>query len=71
VAANWVLVPRFGVAGAAWAATIAYVVTSLGMLAVALPGWQTTREDWAHFPARELASLRQAATDTLERARKH
>jgi O-antigen/teichoic acid export membrane protein len=67
VAANWILVPRFGVEGAAWAATIAYTATSLGMLAAALPGWQPTREDWAGFPSRELTLLRRMARDALSR----
>ncbi len=67
VAANLVLVPRFGVVGAAWAATIAYTVTSVGILAAALPGWQTAPEDWRRFPARELAALRELARDALGR----
>jgi O-antigen/teichoic acid export membrane protein len=69
VAANLVLVPRYGVVGAAGAATIAYIVTSLGMLAAALPGWQTARDDWTRFPARELVMLRQMALDGLRRRR--
>lgn len=70
VAANWVLVPRFGVVGAAGAATIAYVVTSLGMVAATVPGWQTAREDWAAFPSRETKALLGMARGALRRRRR-
>lgn len=69
VAANLLLIPLWGVVGAALAATIAYAVTSLGMLAAALPGWETKRDDWMHFPSREVVALRRMLAGRLGRGR--
>ena len=69
VVANLLLVPRFGVFGAAWAAVIAYGATTLLATVAAIRLATFDRSDWQEYPARELRALRSAGAALLSRLR--
>ena len=64
-AANWILIPRLGVSGAAIAASVAWVSLLLGL---GSSFWATAgmcRADWARFPVRDLTILRRAVSEAI------